>query len=157
MVNYSIVLSLVIVTALGFGYMPVWWSLGRQIFTTAMTASMATMTNRTVTPYSMAFVTVPDEKVAKTISQGIVKGKLAACVNIIPKVTSVYEWEGAINEDSELLLMIKTRTSRIDDLTNYVKENHPYKVCEVIATSIEKGNQPYLDWIGSVVPEKSAE
>ena len=51
-------------------------------------------------------------------------------------------------------MMIKTRTSRIDELTEFVKSNHPYEVCEVITTSIEKGNRPYLDWIGSIVPEK---
>ena len=51
-------------------------------------------------------------------------------------------------------MMIKTRTSRIEELTEFVKSNHPYEVCEVITTSIEKGNRPYLDWIGSIVPEK---
>ncbi|GAB6024435.1 hypothetical protein CHUAL_009598 [Chamberlinius hualienensis] len=111
--------------------------------------SMATRTD-----YSMTFVTVPSEEAAKTISHGLVEKKLAACVNIIPRVKSVYEWEGKINEDSELLLMIKTRTSAIEDLTTFVRENHPYSVCEVISTSIEQGNKPYLDWIGSFVPDK---
>lgn len=49
--------------------------------------------------------------------------------------------------------MIKTRTSRVDDLIKFVKENHPYEVCEVITTLIHKGNPPYLDWINQVVPE----
>jgi periplasmic divalent cation tolerance protein len=66
----------------------------------------------------------------------------------------VYEWEGKINEDSEVLLMMKTRTSRVDDLTKYVREHHPYSVAEVISTSIENGNLPYLKWINDVVPEK---
>ncbi|KAF9408663.1 hypothetical protein HW555_011727, partial [Spodoptera exigua] len=75
--------------------------------------------------YSVAYVTVPSIDVGKTIGHGLVKNKLAACVNVIPQVTSIYEWEGKINEDSEALLMIKTRTSQVDKLTEFVRTNHP--------------------------------
>lgn len=102
--------------------------------------------------HSVAYVTTPSEEVAKKIAHGLVSKKLAACINIIPKVTSVYEWEGKINEDSEALMMIKTRSCRIDELTLFVKENHPYSVCEVISLPIENGNDPYLKWIGDTVP-----
>ncbi|XP_075227535.1 protein CutA homolog [Lycorma delicatula] len=102
--------------------------------------------------FSAAYVTVPDEEVAKKIAHGVVSAKLAACVNIIPKITSVYEWEGKINEDSEYLLMLKTRTSKVDALTKFVKENHPYKVCEVISLPIQNGNPDYFKWISDVVP-----
>lgn len=104
----------------------------------------------------MAFVTAPTEEVAKKIAHGLVTAKLAACVNIIPKITSIYVWEGQVNEDSEVLMMIKTRTSRVAELTQYVKENHPYDVCEVISTEILQGNGPYLNWISESVPEKSS-
>ncbi|XP_063918213.1 protein CutA homolog isoform X2 [Zophobas morio] len=104
--------------------------------------------------HSVAYVTTPNEKVAKEIAHGLVKQKLAACVNVIPKITSIYEWEDKINEDSEVLMMIKTRTSKVDALTEYVKSNHPYSVCEVISLPIEKGNDAYLKWIGEIVPEK---
>ena len=107
-----------------------------------------------VEPYSMAFVTAPNKDVAKTLAGGLVQKKLAACVNIIPGIISVYEWENKIENDNEVLMMIKTRTTRIPELTEYVKTNHPYDVAEVITTSIEQGNQPYLDWIGKIVPEK---
>ncbi|XP_003699813.2 cutA divalent cation tolerance homolog [Megachile rotundata] len=102
--------------------------------------------------HSVVYVTVPTQEVAKKLAHGLVKDKLAACVNIIPGLTSVYEWKNEINEDNELLLMIKTRTDTVNALTKYVKENHPYEVCEVISLPIQNGNEKYLQWISEVVP-----
>lgn len=121
---------------------------------TSIFTQVRTMASKPVEPFSMAFVTAPNTDVAKTIAGGLVTNKLAACVNIVPGVISVYEWEGKIENDSEVLMMIKTRTTRIPELTEFVKKNHPYDVCEVITTSIEQGNRQYLDWIGKIVPEK---
>ncbi|XP_055523675.1 protein CutA homolog [Wyeomyia smithii] len=104
--------------------------------------------------HSIAYVTTPNEKSAKELARKIVEQKLAACVNIIPGLTSVYEWEGKINEDHETLLMVKTRTSRVDDLSKFVRENHPYSVAEVISVPIENGNPPYLEWLSKTVPER---
>lgn len=117
-------------------------------------SSSSMATQRQMEEFSMAFVTAPTSDKAKEIAGGLVSNKLAACVNIIPGITSVYEWEGKIENDSEVLMMIKTRTSRIEELTEFVKKNHPYDVCEVITTSIEGGNKPYLDWLAKTVPEK---
>lgn len=104
--------------------------------------------------HSIAFVTTTDETSAKILANLIITHKLAACVNIIPKITSIYHWEGKVNEDSEVLMMIKTKTSRVDDLIKFVRENHSYSVAEVISIPIEKGNPPYLDWIAKTVPDK---
>uniref|UniRef100_A0A8C8VNQ8 CutA divalent cation tolerance homolog n=1 Tax=Pelusios castaneus TaxID=367368 RepID=A0A8C8VNQ8_9SAUR len=102
---------------------------------------------------SAAFVTCPSEQVAKEIARALVEKHLAACVNIVPQITSIYEWKGKIEEDGEVLLMIKTRSSRIPALTDLVRSMHPYEVAEVIALPIEQGNAPYLQWVGEVVPE----
>ncbi|KAL8566817.1 hypothetical protein ACOMHN_052215 [Nucella lapillus] len=99
---------------------------------------------------SMAFVTVPSMDVAKKLAHGLVKEKLVACVNIIPGITSVYEWENKVEEDGELLLMMKTMTDKVDEVSKYVRNNHPYDVAEVISSKIENGNPPYLKWISDV-------
>ncbi|TNN34528.1 Protein CutA [Liparis tanakae] len=116
------------------------------------TLSMASETYASGT-HSAAFVTCPNASVAKELARAIVERKLAACVNIIPAITSVYEWQGKIEEDSEVLLMIKTRSSKVPALAEYVRSHHPYEVAEVISLPIEQGNPPYLKWIGEVVPE----
>ncbi|KAI8518124.1 hypothetical protein Bbelb_041410 [Branchiostoma belcheri] len=114
---------------------------------------MAETTAYTSGTHSACFVTVPDEDVGKKIAKGLVENKLAACVNIIPKIISVYEWEGKIEEDGELLLMIKTRTSKVAALTEFVRKNHPYDVPEVISTKLDQGNPAYMKWLGETVPD----
>jgi len=105
------------------------------------------------TDHSIAFVTCPNEEVGKTIARGLVEKKLAACVNIIPKVTSIYLWQGKVEEDTEVLLKIKTRASMVSNLTSYVRDNHPYDVPEIITAKIDQGNDAYLKWMTDVVPK----
>ncbi|XP_060558474.1 protein CutA homolog [Ruditapes philippinarum] len=62
-----------------------------------------------------------------------------------------YEWEGKINEDSELILMIKTSSEKVPELSKYVRENHPYDCAEVISSKIDDGNEPYLKWISDTL------
>lgn len=118
--------------------------------------SNITMSSALYTPgtHSIAYITFPDETVAKKVSHDAVTKKLAACANIIPGITSIYEWEGTINSDPEVLVMMKTRTSKVDELSRFIRENHPYSVAEVITVPIENGNPPYLDWITKSIPEK---
>ena len=85
----------------------------------------------------MVFATAPDDQSAKKIARGLVANKLAACVTIVPRITSIYAWEGEVIEDPEVLLMMKTRTSRLDELTQFVVDNHPYRVAEVPLQLIE--------------------
>jgi len=100
---------------------------------------------------------VPNEELAKKLATGLVEKNLVACVNIIPGIKSIYRWQGKIEEDNEMILMIKTRTSRVPEVAKFVRENHSYDVAEVISTPIQDGNAPYLDWIGKVVPPLDGE
>ncbi|KAM5287098.1 protein CutA isoform 1-T2 [Hipposideros larvatus] len=104
---------------------------------------------------SAAFVTCPNEKVAKEIARAVVEKRLAACVNLIPQITSIYEWKGKIEEDSEVLMMIKTQSSLVPSLTDFVRSVHPYEVAEVIALPVEQGNSPYLHWVRQVTESVS--
>uniref|UniRef100_A0A803LUW9 Uncharacterized protein n=2 Tax=Chenopodium quinoa TaxID=63459 RepID=A0A803LUW9_CHEQI len=103
-------------------------------------------TSNTV-PSIVVYVTVPNKEAGKKLAASIVKERLAACVNRVPGIESVYEWNGEIQTDSEELLIIKTRESLLDALTEHVKVNHEYEVPEVIAMPITGGNAPYLEWL----------
>ncbi|XP_008486078.1 protein CutA homolog [Diaphorina citri] len=104
--------------------------------------------------HSVSYVTTPSDEVATKLAEGLLSQNLAACVNIIPEVKSVYKWEGKVNTDTEHMMIIKSRTSRLEDMTKWIRENHPYEVCEVISMPITQGNPPYLQWISNNVPPK---
>ncbi|XP_075650515.1 protein CutA, chloroplastic [Castanea sativa] len=100
-------------------------------------------------PSIVVYVTVPNKEAGKKLAESIVREKLAACVNRVPGIESVYEWKGEIQTDSEELLIIKTRQSLLEALTEHVKANHEYEVPEVISLPITGGNLQYLEWIKS--------
>eukprot|EP00195_Chlamydomonas_chlamydogama_P015162 CAMPEP_0202912558 /NCGR_PEP_ID=MMETSP1392-20130828/58099_1 /ASSEMBLY_ACC=CAM_ASM_000868 /TAXON_ID=225041 /ORGANISM="Chlamydomonas chlamydogama, Strain SAG 11-48b" /LENGTH=100 /DNA_ID=CAMNT_0049603515 /DNA_START=284 /DNA_END=582 /DNA_ORIENTATION=- len=87
----------------------------------------------------VVYVTVPSMEVGEALAGKLVESKLAACVNIVPGLTSVYWWDGKVNKDPELLLIIKSRTSLLPELTPFIKAHHPYTECEVIALPIMGG------------------
>ncbi|CAL4933116.1 unnamed protein product [Urochloa decumbens] len=101
----------------------------------------------TTVPSIVVYVTVPNREAGKKLAGSIISEKLAACVNIVPGVESVYWWEGKVQSDAEELLIIKTRESLLDALTEHVKANHEYDVPEVIALPIKGGNLKYLEWL----------
>lgn len=101
------------------------------------------------------FVTAPNEDEARRIAETVVDERLAACVNIINGIESIYRWQGEVARDRELLLIIKTTANRYSDLERRVKELHSYTTPEVIAFRIERGSTNYLDWLrDSTTPEK---
>jgi periplasmic divalent cation tolerance protein len=95
----------------------------------------------------MVFITCPSHSVALGLSQPLVSGHLAACVTIIQGVTSVYQWQGALCEETEVLMMVKTTPQALEALTQYVLANHPYDCPEVVALPIVAGSVPYLEWV----------
>ncbi len=97
----------------------------------------------------LCLVTAPDREVAGRIARALVDERLAACVNILPGITSVYRWEGAVETGEEVLLLAKTMRSGLDALTARVVELHPYDVPEVIAVEIGGGLPAYLEWIAA--------
>lgn len=90
---------------------------------------------------------VPDADTAKAIARRIVEEHLAACVNILPAVQSVYRWQGEVEEAAEVTLLAKTMQSRYAELENAIRALHPYDVPEIIALPIVDGLPSYLDWI----------
>ncbi len=99
----------------------------------------------------MVLCTLPDNQSAQKMAETLVGEKLAACCNIVPKLTSVYFWQGKIQHDSEALMLIKTKESLYAKLEQRILELHPYEVPEVIALPVEKGSNAYLNWINQVV------
>ena len=95
----------------------------------------------------VALCTVPDTETATTIAARLVQDRLAACVNVLPGITSVYAWQGEVHKDNEQLLVIKTRQSVFQALQKTVCELHPYELPEVIALTIADGLPGYLSWI----------
>ena len=97
--------------------------------------------------HCVALVTVPDRETGDRIAQALVTESLAACVNVIPGVVSTYRWQGEIQRDDELLLVIKTRREKMEALQARAIELHPYDTPEVIALDITGGSPAYLNWI----------
>jgi len=96
--------------------------------------------------YVVALTTCP-MKISEELARVLVEKRACACVNIIPKVTSIYHWKDKIVEDNESILIMKTEAKKIDTLWEAVKEKHPYEVPEYVVLPIEWGSQDYLAWI----------
>lgn len=91
--------------------------------------------------------TVARAEDADRIADQLVERRLAACVNVLPGVRSVYRWRGRVERDEEHLLVIKTTAHRFEALRDEIVRLHPYDVPEIVALTIEAGHRPYLDWL----------
>lgn len=101
--------------------------------------------------FQVALCTVPDTDTAEILAEKMVKQNLAACVNIIPTITSVYQWQGDIEKDPEALMVIKTAEELMADLEELLNEHHPYEVFELISCNIEQAATAYLQWLDDTV------
>jgi periplasmic divalent cation tolerance protein len=97
--------------------------------------------------FQLVLTTCPNEQVAKTIAEVLVKEKFAACVNILPNIISIYHWQNELQCDNEFQLLIKTNSNKYAQLNARINELHPYDVVEVIALNIQQGDNNYLNWI----------
>lgn len=95
----------------------------------------------------IVFVTVPSREDGERIAEPLVGEQLAACVNIVGPIRSIYRWQGEICRDDEHLLLIKTTRARYPAVERRVKELHSYEVPEVVALAIETGSTSYLEWL----------
>lgn len=100
--------------------------------------------------YYIFLVTVPNIEEGQSIAKILVENKLAACVNIIRNILSIYRWKGKIEEDNEHLLLIKTIEENSELIIQKINEIHSYDTPECIGFKIEKGSEKYLNWIKEV-------
>lgn len=96
----------------------------------------------------MVFCTCPPDA-ADELSRGVVEQRLAACVNVLPRIRSVYRWDGAVTADEECLLVIKTTSAAFPALRDWLLARHPYDVPEVIALPVSDGAPDYLTWVAN--------
>jgi periplasmic divalent cation tolerance protein len=97
--------------------------------------------------FVVILVTVPDDKIAGQLAHALVEERLAACVNVLPAVRSIYAWKGEICNEGELLCLLKTRRALFDAVRERVLDLHPYEVPEVIALPLVEGSATYLQWL----------
>jgi len=101
--------------------------------------------------YIIVLVTAPSQKTAAGIAKMLVKSRLAACANIIPKVRSIYRWQGKLYDEPEVLMVIKTKKALFRRLAEKVRAIHPYQVPEIISLTITAGDKKYLQWLDETV------
>lgn len=95
----------------------------------------------------LCYCSCPDAASAQAIAEALVGERLAACVNRLPGIHSIYRWQGAVTTDNEELLLIKTIAIRFEALRARLLELHPYELPELIAVPVERGHAAYLDWV----------
>ena len=102
-------------------------------------------------------VTAPKREEALALARRVVEESLAACVNVVPGVTSIFRWKGELNEEEETLLILKTSSERRARLIERVAELHSYEVPEVLALSVDDGWPPYLEWVAECTAAEPAD
>lgn len=99
----------------------------------------------------LVLCTFPDEERARQIGTVLVERQLAACVNLVPRMTAIYRWEGQTCEESEVLALLKTTTGCFDELREALEALHPYEVPEILALPVAGGSEGYLGWVTGAV------
>ncbi len=97
----------------------------------------------------MVLNTCPDEQTAAALARALIEARLAACVNIVPGLRSIYHWEERLQEGTEVLLLIKTTSDRYPQVEDFIRQRHPYSLAEIISIPITGGLPGYLRWINA--------
>jgi periplasmic divalent cation tolerance protein len=103
----------------------------------------------------IVFTTVSDRLSGERLATEIVEAKLAACVQVMPAMTSVYVWEGQVQTESEHLLLIKTLEEKWDELCKFISANHTYSVPEIVAIDSAAVSEPYRNWLATAIAKDS--
>jgi periplasmic divalent cation tolerance protein len=98
-------------------------------------------------PFLIVITTLPDRASARTMAEGLLRERLAACVNVMAECTSIYHWRGAVETAEEVPLWIKTRATLYPSVEQFILKHHPYDLPEVIAVPLAAGLAPYLQWV----------
>ena len=107
-----------------------------------------------MTEYIIVLITASQEEEAARIARGVVESGLAACINIVRDIRSIYRWQGKIEDEHEVLLIAKTRRDLFESLVKRVKELHSYSVPEIIALPVIEGSGDYLKWLREETKEE---
>lgn len=105
--------------------------------------------NASDTPYLLALTTAPTVEAARVLVRNLVERRIVACGTVIPGATSIYWWQGAVEENAEAVVLLKTTALRWEELAGALPGLHPYEVPELIAVPILAGHRPYLEWLAA--------
>lgn len=103
----------------------------------------------------MVFVTAPNQDVAAMLARTVVDEGHAACGNLIPRVRSIYRWQGEVHDDEESLVVFKTTNGAAEGLRDRIVALHPYECPEVLIVNTDGGHEPYLSWVADSVSKKT--
>jgi periplasmic divalent cation tolerance protein len=101
--------------------------------------------------FVVLLTTVPDANTGERLAKGLIDQEFAACINLLPAMTSFYKWQGKVECDSEQQLLIKTRRNKIDAIEQWLTDHHPYDVPELITLPISDSSQDYLQWLNDSI------
>jgi periplasmic divalent cation tolerance protein len=106
---------------------------------------------KSAAPFALVLVTAPDLKTARSLARAALTARLIACANLVPKLESHYWWRGKIESSPEVLLLLKTKKSKLAALEKLVLQRHPYDTPEFLVLPVDRGNDRYLQWLAAAV------
>ncbi|KAM7392589.1 hypothetical protein PAMA_007616 [Pampus argenteus] len=142
----SLLLMSCLLLVLSVSMYPGLWSIGVQLHS-AITGSYVPG------HHSVLLINSPNEQIAKDIGRMIMERRLAASINILSRTSTMYYWKGEIQDASEILMLVKTKTSRIQQVIDYVRSVHPYANPEVLSFPVEDGSLAYMKWMDEAIPD----